>query len=93
MKAQVKKYHERENRFECVVCKRTFSAKISLEYQFRKVHSDSSEVSCDRCEEKFPDFKSYAIHRKMHRSIHFQLEHKCEEYYKKIVVKTTYDNT
>ena len=61
-----------------MVCKRTFSAKISLEYHFRKVHYDSIEVIWDRCEEKFPEFKSYAIHRKTHRSIHFQLEHKCE---------------
>ena len=67
MKAHVKKHHERESRFECVVCQSSFSAKISLEYHLRKVHSDSGEVSCVRCEDKFPDFKSYAVHRKFHR--------------------------
>jgi len=80
MKAHIKLHHDdREKRFECVVCKRSFSARISLEYHVRKVHSYGDEVSCDRCEDKFEDFGSYAIHRKTHRSIHFQLEHKCEE--------------
>jgi hypothetical protein len=79
MKAHVKKHHERESRFECVVCQSSFSAKISLEYHLRKVHSDSGKVSCERCDDKFPDFKTYVVHRKSHRTIHFQLEHKCDE--------------
>ena len=49
MKAHFKKHHEREKRFECMVRQRSFSAKISLEYLIRKTHSDSGEVSCDRC--------------------------------------------
>ena len=39
-----------------MVCQRLFSARLTFEYHIRQIHSDSGEVSCDRCEDKFADF-------------------------------------
>ena len=78
LKRHVKQEHLKKDRYECSICNKSFAAKISLEYHLRK-HVEGFELSCEYCSEKFIDFKTYAKHRKTHRSHHYQFEQKCPE--------------
>ena len=78
MKVHVKREHERKGRFVCEHCEKTFSAKISLKYHMIRLHSKGFEISCDKCQDKFSHPEEFLKHlRSSHKSIHFQLEHKC----------------
>lgn len=79
MKAHVKSHHDAVGRFDCDNCERSFGSKIALQYHLKRIHSNGAEITCETCDDKFSDFESYSIHRKTHRSVHFQLEHKCSE--------------
>jgi KRAB domain-containing zinc finger protein len=72
----MKQHHEQINRYSCPKCEKSFAAKCSLEYHVRK-HSDETKVKCDKCDEFFPNFKTYAAHRLNHKPLNF--EHKCEK--------------
>jgi hypothetical protein len=80
MRAHVKSHHERKGRFNCQICDKTFCSKIALQYHEKRVHSNGGEILCENCDETFSNFEDYSSHRrKSHRSVHFQLEHTCEE--------------
>ena len=78
MRAHVKSHHDGKGRFHCQMCEKTFSSKISLQYHEKCSHSNGGQIACENCDEKFSNFDSYSSHRKSHRSIYFQLAHKCE---------------
>ena len=79
MRALVKHHHEGKGRLACHACEKTYSSKAALEYHVRREHSNEAEIKCDKCSETFHDFAGYATHRRSHKSVYFQLEHKCKE--------------
>ena len=80
MNAHVKSHHNAVGRYHCENCDKTFSSKIGLQYHIKRMHhSNGDEIACETCDDKFSDFKNYSVHRKTHKSIHYQLEHKCTE--------------
>ena len=62
--------------FECTQCEKSVCAKVSLAYHMKKKHKVGGNIKCDKCDIPFPDFKTYTIHRALHRNNSIV---KCEE--------------
>ena len=71
--------HNKEGRYYCTKCDKSYSAKISLKYHMMSRHSDLAEIKCEKCDENFPDVKAYLSHKAIHRPTHFQQKHKCSK--------------